>query len=392
MDSKRILYIIRRVLFLALGLALFTVIMYACDKTLYFIAGRMTNEVSEDVLRVIHILLSILAYHSFLYAVTMFDNELKHTYFTSENGKFRFIFTAPEPRLSLVLTAVFVAAFPKAFSIKALNGWTEIGVLPSALIMAVVFSILLFVTWIEIVFTWDKTRKKDSKSGIAQMIKHIISACLAYPILAYLLPIFFPTFRTFPAIVKVLFIGLLPFIIALFVVSFSFPVLRAFFIRFNFIRKLKKAAKIHGYKISEIKHPYVSLFTDHDESSFTANANGKTYTCKLLSGMIYSNPMYFGENGKGTIVNSLRLRVFLFGGRLGHIGWHNTDEFARFETHFTYNFEGEGKKVLIVCPTPHTIYATGYGENKRLDVADVIWGYTLMTGTAFINALERDCI
>ena len=85
--------------------------------------------------------------------------------------------------------------------------------------------------------------------------------------------------------------------------------------------------------------------------------------------------------------------MFLYGARgLGRIGWHNTDDFARFETEFTYGFEGDGKKVIIVCPTPHSIYVSGYGKNKLVDVADVIWGHTLMTGTAFLNALERDCI
>ena len=68
------------------------------------------------------------------------------------------------------------------------------------------------------------------------------------------------------------------------------------------------------------------------------------------------------------------------------------DDLAQVHTDFTYDFEAEGKKILIVCPTPHTIYASGYGENKLLDVGDTFHGYMLMTGTAFINALERDAV
>ncbi len=392
MNSKRVLYIIRRLLLLALGLVLFVAMTYLCDQTLYWIAGRMTNEVSEDVIRAIYILLSLLAFHSLLYAVMMFDSELRSAYSASGTGKLRFIFTSVEPRLSLILTVAFFATFLKAFSAEALDGWTEIGLLPSALIMATAYLILLFVTWVEVLFSWEKAKVKVKGRGIMQMVKHIVSAYLAYPILAYMLPIFFPTFRTFPAVAKVLITGLLPLFLVIILVSLSLPVIRAVCIRFVFIRKLKRAARVNGYTVSKITHPYLSLFIDHEGSSFTVNANGKTYTCKLLSGMVYSNPMYFGEGGKATVVNSLRLRVFILGGPLARIGWHNTDEFASFETHFTYNFDGEGKKVLIVCPTPHTIYATGYGENKLLDVADVIWGYTLMTGTSFINALERDCI
>ncbi len=393
MDTKRKLYIARCVLLFVLALALFVLISLVCDKVLYFIAHRITYEVSEDVIRFIHILLSLLAYHSFLYAFVFTDNKLKSIYNNSGKSRLTFIFSSLEVYISLAITAVFFLAFSNAFAVDALTGWTGIGKGYAALILGISFLILLFVTWLESITKWKKTKGNADKNKITLLIRHCISACLAYPIMAYMLPIFFPTFRTFPSIAKVLLIALLPLGAAVLLISFSVPVLRAFFIRSNFIRKIKKASKKHGYELSEIRHPYSSIFADHKESSFTIVANGKTYACKLLSGIIYQNPMYFAEEGNGTIVNSVRFRAFFYGTRgLGRIGWYNSDELARLETHFTYGFEGEGKKVLIVCPTPHTIYATGYGENRLLDVADEIWGYTLMTGTSFINALERDCI
>ena len=390
MEVKRLMYFVKRTLWFMLSIVLFILVSNLCHKTLYLIAGRMTNEVSEDVLRAIHILLSLLAYHSFIYAAIFYDKELRANV---EVFTVKRCFTATEPMITLLISALAFATFPTAFSVKMLSGWIEKSVPFSMLIMGVAFILIHYATWFECILKWGKYNSRKDKYGVWQTVKHFISACLAYPMLAYLLPIFFPTFRTFPAVAKVLITGLLPLIVILLTVMITVPIIRALFIRIRFIQKLKKAALQNGYKLSDIKHPYSSLFTDHDGSNFNVKANGKVYSVKLLAGNVYSNPMYLHEDGKGTISASLRFRMFLYGARgLGRIGWHNSDELARFETHFTYGFKGDGKKVLIICPTPHTIYATGGGENRLLDVADVIWGYTLMTGSSFINALERDSI
>ena len=155
---------------------------------------------------------------------------------------------------------------------------------------------------------------------------------------------------------------------------------------------MKKAAKKNKYELSSVKKMYSSILFDSKGENFTIKANGKTYLCKLLCGLHYGNEMRFGDEGMGSIVKSVRFRMFYGRRGLGRIGWHNSDELASVETHFSYAFEGEGNKILLICPTPHSIYATGNGQNRLLDVNDKVYGYTIMTGTAFINALERDAV
>jgi len=398
MNKERQKYILFRCLRYFCATCLFVANSYLVHLTAYYAAQRITVEVSEDVIRVIHILLSAFAFHSFFHYFIVTDSQARKHYYDSAKTKIRFLVSEPDAFLSLGWIAVAFAFFPTAFGVTSLQGWLEIPVGLAGLLAAVLFLLILFATWIEGLFYWRKDEEKQrkekrKKNEILVLIKDCVGAFLAYPIMAYLLPIAFPTFRTLPKTAFVVAAVVLPILAGFAVFFFAFGYIRAFFVRANFLYKLKKAAKKRGYVVSEIKHPLSSLFFEHAGSSFDVLANGKQYSCKLLAGIHYGNPMHFKDEGKGAIVYKLRFRAFLYGRHaLGRIGWYNSDEFARMETEFTYQFDGNGKKVLLVCPTPHSIYAVGHGQNRLLDVGDDIHGYMLMTGTAFLNALERDAI
>ncbi len=64
----------------------------------------------------------------------------------------------------------------------------------------------------------------------------------------------------------------------------------------------------------------------------------------------------------------------------------------QFHTQFSYAFEGEGKKILIISPTPYKMFVTGGGTNHALDIGDRVGEYMIYTGTSFINAIQRDSI
>ena len=395
-------YIIVRAFRYFLALVVFTTVSSFSNLASYFIAQRMTTEVSEDVIRIIHIAISILAYHSFLIAFIITDKTARKVYYDSEKAsKIKYMLACVDFRASIIISALFFVIFPNAFAVKSMHGWLEIPKAYIYLILAFVFITTHFLTWLEGLFDYQKQEEKSRKEkrerrDIAILIKSVVSACLAYPIMAYLLPIFFPTLRTLPRVVLLICTVFLPIVIGLVLFFSLFDYIRAFFVRHKFLSRLKKSAKRNGYSISKIKHPYSSLFIDHDERSFTVEANGKKYDCKLLAGLHYGDPMYFEEEGKGTVIRhiTLRYRAAMAGpfARGGLIWQKLPDDLAQFQTQFKYSFDGEGKKVLIISPTPHSIYATGYGQNKLLDVNDSVWGYTIMTGTAFINALERDAI
>lgn len=401
MEKQKLHYITIRSIRYFLALVLFAVISVLSNQASYFVAKQMSADVSENVIHVIHIILSLLVYHSFFRAFITTDAVARSACFAGGATKIQFFRSSLDFRISLIETAVFFALFSDAFAVGSLQELLEISKWGAYGISAIAFLIVLLLTWVEGLRDWKKAeeklqKEKRKRKEIKLLVKYCISSCLAYPIMAYLLPIFFPTLRTLPDVILTIALVVVPIVAVLVLAFLSLDYLRAFFIRFKFFRKLKKAANKNKYKLSKIKYPYSSIFTDHDESSFTVKANGKTYTCKLLSSVHYGDPMYFEEEGKGVIIHhvSLRYRVLTAApfARGGHVWQKLPADLMQFHTYFKYSFEGDGTKVLIVCPTPHSIYATGYGQKKLLDVNDKIYGYTLMTGTAFLNALERDCI
>ena len=76
-----------------LALSLFTATSLFSNFLSYFIAQRLTNEVSEDVIRVIHIIISLLAYHSLFYAFISTDNVIRKEFFDGNIGKIKYIAT-----------------------------------------------------------------------------------------------------------------------------------------------------------------------------------------------------------------------------------------------------------------------------------------------------------
>ncbi len=398
MSREKKMYIFIHIVRFLFTVSFFVSVSLTIRASAYYIAQRTTNEVSEDVIRIIHIALSVLAYHSLFRLFITTDAAARNAFCNSGMGKLKYILTSFESLVTLILSVLSFVAFPNAFAVKSLWEWLEIPHFFATAIMVSIFAVTLAGTWIECLFDWTKVFEKEQKEKRARketwpLIKGIIGICLAYPIMAYIIPIIVPTLATLPDVVLLISSVVLPALAVLYIVFNLFDYVRAFAIRFRFFSKLKKAARKNKYKLSKIKKPYMSVFADNEGENFTITANGKTYLCKLLCGLHYGNEMHFKEEGKASIIKSLRLRVF-FRGRsgLGRIGWHNGDELARMETHISYAFDGAEKKVLIICPTPHSIYATVGTKKKLLDVNDKVYGYTIMTGTAFINALERDAV
>ena len=390
-----------RILRFFICIILFVAVSYLTCASAYYIAQRITVEVSEDVIRLLHIVLSVLAYHSFFRAFIITDRAARNAFCDSNKDKLRFVFCSFESVCSLVISIVMLCLFSNAFAVGALCDLLEIPHLLAFVIMALLFTTALYITWFDCLFYWaniyDKEQKeKRKRRDVGILAKNVIGFCFAYPTMAYVIPILFPTLRTLPSTLLALCAVVIPLIVVLVVFILSFGYIRAFFIRRKFIKALTKAAKRNGYELSVLKHPYMSLFHDYDECSFTVKAHGKVYSCKFIAGISYGNPMYFEEGGYGRAIRHISLRYRTpIGGPFSRGGliWHKLPEdLMQFHTEFKYSFDGEGTKVLLICPTPHSIYVLGHGQQKQIDVNDKIWGYTIMTATAFINALERNTV
>lgn len=380
---------------------LFVLISFLTYRTLYFVAQRTSATVSEDILRVLHIVLGVFAFHILHKAFIITDAEARTQYYNNGSPKKLFFFTQADAVISLLAGLVFLFAFPEAFSVTTLQEWSSISLHFVYVILFGVMLLNLSITWLIGIRDWKKVAERQSKTRRTRkensiLFRYVGSAVFTFPVLGYLLPMIFPSFRTLPQTLFVILRVVLPVFLAVWSILFLVEHIRAFWIRFRFFERLKKTAQKNGYTYTKIQYPYRSIFKDFEGQSFSITANGKTYACKMLSGKAYGDPMYFLEEGKGKIIRhytlrfrSMRAAPFAKNAMM----WQKLPEdLAQIHTDFTYNFEAEGKKILIVCPTPHTIYAAGYGQNKLLDVGDTFHGYMLMTGTAFINALERDAI
>lgn len=61
---------------------------------------------------------------------------------------------------------------------------------------------------------------------------------------------------------------------------------------------------------------------------------------------------------------------------------------------FRFGFSGEDcdGKLLIVLPAPKEIYRRKNGRISSCDNGDRVGDYRIYTGSAFLNAFDRECI
>ena len=171
--------------------------------------------------------------------------------------------------------------------------------------------------------------------------------------------------------------------------------IRAFWIRARFIKNLKKVCKEEGAELSQIVHPYRSIFFKKSSAyEFTVKMNGKVYACKMISAIFKSVPMIFCDKESG---------YFKFGVQV------RKNDLFTFRSWFTHGFEAPeaDQKILIVNPAPHMmkaiqLYTAFSSENtafvtegkyeRVLDNASAVYGATVLSGSGFINAVERNCL
>ena len=103
---KQYAYVTIRVLRLIAAIILFIAISSLSNLTAYYIAQRMTTEVSEDVIRVLHIVIALFAYHSFFRAFMITDKAARKRYYNSETNAIKYLFGCAEFKISLLIFIV----------------------------------------------------------------------------------------------------------------------------------------------------------------------------------------------------------------------------------------------------------------------------------------------
>lgn len=184
---------------------------------------------------------------------------------------------------------------------------------------------------------------------------------------------------------------------------------RALLIRRKFLKNLRKRCAECGFVISKIKRPYASVFRIRGGVDLTVTANGKSYDCKLLAGLSRYNAMALSPDGVASVIHVIGLRIgprhspagmratFFHApdgkaDRMLHARWFQHLELFRFTTKTDFSFQGEHKKILIVNPVPYALFGGTEQHARPIDNGDTVGEYKVFAGTAFLNALERDCL
>ena len=199
----------------------------------------------------------------------------------------------------------------------------------------------------------------------------IISVVVVYAVIAMFVCMLLPVFLSMllPIIWTLIWPdGIIALAIGIAVAAVLFR-LQGLIKRRKFLKRLKRMERDHLCEVTGINRPYRSVFALYDGESFRVKRNGKEYACKLVSALRKSRPMVIHENG---VYELIRSKYIPFGQR-----------------GYDFGFDADCQKVLILSPTPKLIFDS---RMRQLDNGDTVGGYKLYTGTAFLNALERDCI
>ncbi len=174
-------------------------------------------------------------------------------------------------------------------------------------------------------------------------------------------------------ILRILPIGAFLCILSVFLLPVVISILRAFVTRHKFIKELKLVCSGHGFELSKIRRPYLTLLFKSREADFTVRTNDKIYTCKLLPCIYKPSTLYLKNDGRYIQRYPIRLR--------------NVEIYA-FHVLKKYGFEGKGERLIIACPAPYEIYMTEYGDAKLTESGYNVWDYKLYTSSGLINLLD----
>ncbi len=172
----------------------------------------------------------------------------------------------------------------------------------------------------------------------------------------------------------------LKFTVILILIIIFMPIyrnVRALLKRRSFINKLIKLCKKKKYRITPIKKPYASIFSSDKGEDFAVTYCGKRYSCKMICAKMRTMPLFIHPDGKGVFRITRRfLKIELFS----------------YDKEFSFDYEADGKKILIINPTPIDIFTSHGPRVTPIDNGDEVGKYEIYTATAFLNALEKDVI
>lgn len=405
----------------------------------YFFPMWLTRNVNngyyaEKPYVIVGVILSFLIFYSATRFSTVYHDAMAKRFIESEEPidslkkRLRFIFSQKENQAEFIAFGVIYLILPPkllhaGFVWLFANG--ESGLLAKLKVLGVTLPILLIIYLLSNLSAmnyWNNEGRKkiedmknmgpgeraeQAKSERRDKIQFEITLFISYYVgsmaIMFLIPALFISLS--PLLLLFLDLRVLALIVLLTFLPWIYRNIRALIKRRIFITALTKLCREKKYKLSKIKAPYKSLFKPQEGESFSVYINKRRYSCKLATAKKRTLPLYILPNGTGSFLIKVRfIRLVLFS----------------YTKSFNFNYEAEGKKVLIVNPVPQRILLP-YAEldedsdessgilskaggrfyvmnsprtkvSRELDNGDIVGEFEIYSARAFLNALERDCI
>ena len=222
-------------------------------------------------------------------------------------------------------------------------------------------------------FTW-----KRKKYGFLHFAKRCMLVIIIYCLGAFAAPIVIEcvanNYRIILIVLSKLWV-VIPVFIAIKFVFFLARYARAVKKRKVFFEKISALCDQKNVRFEQNSGIFPLEDKNNNEADFSIEYLGERYECKFIYSLKRGAKMSLTDKGEGSNIYDYRLgQVHLF----------------RSVTTFRYDFEGSAQKVLIILPTPQKVMRAEGG--RHLEIGDKVGEYTVYTATAFLNALERDCL
>jgi len=225
---------------------------------------------------------------------------------------------------------------------------------------------------------WSKNSsvEMDKKTVFRHILFFIVHTLLwtAIPIMA---PIAISVVVGLAAAAGAILINIIKYVIFVIVLILFISYTTALRKRIRFIKKLKKLCDQKKASISEMHRPYLSVFIPQSKETFTLKANGKTYSCKLMSFANKFLPVIFTPDGYYHRISAWALKKGIT---------------PTIQKDTQYGFESPNQKLLILTSIPYIVLAREYGMNTNIDVGESCGEYKIFNTDGLLGAIDRDTI
>lgn len=365
-------------------------LMFLCN----YDRRAQANYLSLTVLHAVCLAYGLLLYYSLVRSDALYSRPLCERFLAGWNRdaqpgvlrRLRFTLTSPEYRVDLLVHTLFLLVFPSGFGFAALrdllathgnHGLVFLILAPSLALLGLLARLSALTGW---TVAWNKKagRPHPEEHPTRRLLLRILLTCPLFLMTAAFSPLGLRMLYALSTVLLLIdprvLVGILIGIPLLwYLVRFLFAVGK----RRRFFGRLRALCRANGWEISKIRNGYRSVLLPVAGANFTVRRGEERYDCRFISSLARYSPMLFHEDG--TVTHTYVLRLFSL--NLFH-----------FNVTYDYRFEGEGKKILVLIPTPEEIFVSGYGVTQVAYPGSRTADYTIYGATDLLNALERGTV